>query len=778
MPSSRTAKNQRLHEPSWVIRTQVLAIIVCIALTGFGIYMLMGTDTSAGMSLMTITAGLITVLLIVVRALVSRGAMPMATMALNAGVFIFSIVMTLADSAGGRVLLFVPSLAIAMSQIYLYAPRSLFVPTILWSAISLALLFGERLGMVPHTPWYSGIGWVNTLAHAVGMILSLSWRYDTSVNELGKVSDDNRALERMRADLEARVEASTESLKEREARFRAVSELTSDYAFGWRITADQQIISEWSTDAIVKVTGYTREEFESNWRTIVDPEDHNVYEQRLRRVLNNDTNVAEFRIVYKGTDETRWLKAFTRPIWSDHERRVVKAIGAIQDITEQRVNADEIEKLAYYDSLTGFGNRKVWKTWADVAIAKSNLTKSPLAILYLDLDRFKAVNDTLGHDVGDVLLVEVSNRVYSCLDSDDRLARLGGDEFAILLLDSDEERGVAVARCVLGQFEAPFKVRGHTIQAKCSVGIAVYPRDGNHINVLQQHAEIGMYRAKTKAEHYQVYNPEISTYMDEQVQLEAELSEAISSNDQLALHFQPILNIAAGTIEKAEALVRWMNPKRGPVSPGVFIPLAEESGAILEVDRWVLRTAFQQVAEWLRIGKRASLSVNISAITVHDGDFLRYVTEQLKRTQAAPELITLEITESAAIEDPEATNRVLHSLRKMGFRLAIDDFGRGYTSIVFLKNLPVDFVKIDKSFIDGIGVDSKDEGVLRAVLALAKGLDILTVAEGVEQLAQVEWLREHGCDFIQGWYVGKAMPGDQYLSLVERVDRTAEPAVS
>jgi EAL domain-containing protein (putative c-di-GMP-specific phosphodiesterase class I) len=277
-----------------------------------------------------------------------------------------------------------------------------------------------------------------------------------------------------------------------------------------------------------------------------------------------------------------------------------------------------------------------------------------------------------------------------------------------------------------------------------------------------------MYSAKSKAEHYQIYSPDISTYMDQQVQLEAELGAAIS-NDEFTLHFQPILDINRWSIDKAEALLRWMHPRRGPVSPGVFIPLAEESGMIIDIDRWVVRSAFRQVAEWQRAGQQMSLSINLSVLSLRDKDLISFVSEQLVRTKIPAENITFEITESAAIEDPEATSRVLHSLRQLGFRLAIDDFGRGYTSIVFLKNLPVDFVKIDKSFVDGIGQGPKEEGVLRAVISLAKSLDIWTVAEGVEQTSQLEWLAAHGCDFIQGWHIGKATTAHDFITRARNV---------
>ncbi len=757
-----------IREPAWLTRVHIIAILSCglLAAAGLVIFRTRDSERTPAMWHLVLAAGGLFLLMILVRKLVRRGATAHANVLMHFGFFIFSCIFAVYDVTSYRILLFVPWVAIAMSHIHLHEPRSQFLPTIVWCAISLSLVFLEKLEVVPMRPWIAGIGWVNMFVNAIGVMFSLSWRYNTSVNQLGYVTHVNTTLQADKADLQAQVEANIADLAEREERFRTVSELTSDYAFGWTITRDQRIISNWSTDAIVTVTGYTREEFESNWQSVVHPDDHEIYRRRLRNILNNETDESYFRILYRGTGDVRWLHAKTRPIWSEAEKRVVGAVGAIVDVTERREREDYIEQLAYYDPLTHFGNRRQWQFWTNGSLAEGAIkgAKAKFCIMYIDLDRFKAVNDTLGHDVGDGLLLEVSERMFSCLGPDDRLARLGGDEFGILLRNgADEARALSVARNVLNQFDAPFIVRGHTIQSRCSIGIACYPRDGSTIRELQQNAEIAMYRAKTRTEHVQVYSPQISTYMDEQVQLEAELGAAIE-RDELSLQFQPIMDLRSGVIAKAESLMRWNNPRRGAVSPGIFIPLAEESGMIVSMDRWAAYTAFEQVAGWLRQGVTASLSVNLSVLSLRDGEFIDFVREALRRSGVPAEHITFEITESAAIEDPEATSRVLHTLRHMGFKIAIDDFGSGYTSIVFLKNLPVDYVKIDKSFVDGIGADTKDEGVLRAVIALAKGLDIETVAEGVEHEHQMEWLSAHGCDFVQGWFVGKAVSAADFVA--------------
>jgi diguanylate cyclase (GGDEF)-like protein len=407
------------------------------------------------------------------------------------------------------------------------------------------------------------------------------------------------------------------------------------------------------------------------------------------------------------------------------------------------------------------GNRRQWKIWADVALARAQVQRKLLAVMYIDLDRFKAINDTLGHDIGDALLIEVAKRLYTCLEGEDRLARLGGDEFAILMIETDENRAIQVAKRVLSQFDAPFIVRNNTIQARGSIGIALYPRDGENLGALQQHADIAMYRAKTKAERFQIYDPKIKTYVEEQVRLEAELGEAIE-NGGLTLYYQPILGLKEGGIVKAEVLTRWFHPRKGPIAPSTFIPLAEESGMITLLDRWVTRMGLIQAATWARQGIDVSLSINLSVLTLQDEDIVDYIRDILQRTGAPPDRIVFEVTESAAIRDPEATKRVLTLLRNLGIHVAIDDFGRGYTSLVFLKSLPIDSVKIDMMFVQGIAKGSRDEGVMQAILALGKGLDIVVVAEGVEDQMQLDWLAQNGCDQVQGYFIGRPMPIEQF----------------
>jgi diguanylate cyclase (GGDEF)-like protein/PAS domain S-box-containing protein len=758
-----------IREPVWLTRLHLFAIFACLVLACVGGYFYY-IDRSDDMLRMTIAAAALTLCMFFARLLIRRDYIGQGTILLHLGVIAFSAAMTRSDPEGWRILMFVPSICLAMAHAYLYARRAEYTLTVVWLLLSLLLLFGERQGLIPSQPWFVGIGVVNTISNVIGLILSLSWRYSTSVMQLGKINSDNASLTRVREQLEAQVLSSTNDLKEREARFRAVSELTSDYAFGWRVTPDKKILSEWSTDAITRVTGYTREDFERNWRAIVHPEDRQVYERRLKRVLNNETDVSEFRILYKGTGDIRWLRALTRPIWSDKEKRVVQAVGAMQDITDQKKSEDKIEKLAFYDPLTGFGNRRQWGIWTNVAMAQAEVHKGRLSIMYVDLDRFKTVNDTLGHDVGDGLLVEVSKRIFSCLEGEDRLARLGGDEFAMLLVNSDEQRAIDVARRILSQFDAPFFVRGHTIQSRCSIGIACYPRDGVHISVLQQHADIAMYRAKTRPERFQVYSPDISTYIDDQVRIEAELLQGIE-NGEMQLYYQPILDLDTKHIVKAEALLRWKHPRRGFVSPATFIPLAEQSGMILQIDRHVIKSCFAQAAEWARQGLPMLISINLSALTLRDDELLEYVADTLNRTGAPASQLMFEITESAAIQDPETTKRVLLGFREMGIMSAIDDFGIGYTSIVFLKSLPVAAVKVDKVFVDGIGQGPKDEGVLAAVLALGHGLGISVIAEGVEDARQLEWLEAHGCQMAQGFYIAKPMPKPDFESAIRNISR-------
>jgi diguanylate cyclase (GGDEF)-like protein/PAS domain S-box-containing protein len=750
---------ENTRAPIWLNRLYTLAILLALVMTG-----IVGAEYYVDRHIESAIvcgalAGFVAVLTLS-SYVIRRGNYHFGSFLLQSSVFACLLVLSRYSTNVNYTLALIPIISIALSLLYFHRQRPSFLFFFIWLFALIGLLFADSLGYVSHNHAWLLIATVGAIGNAVGLAMGLAWRYESNIEQLGAAASETRNLQNLRTKLEKQVAEGVDEIKQRESRFRAVSELTSDYAFGWQIDKNGNLFSEWATDAIERVTGYSREDFDAKWRNIVHPDDREIFRKRIERILNNETDKSEFRIIH-ANGEVKWLRAFTRPIYSSKEKRVVQAVGAIQDITSQKQSDERIEQLAFYDALTNLGNRRQWKIWADVALARAQVQHKSLAVMYIDLDRFKAINDTLGHDIGDALLIEVAKRLYTCLEGEDRLARLGGDEFAILMIETDENRAIQVAKRVLSQFDAPFIVRNNTIQARGSIGIALYPRDGENLGALQQHADIAMYRAKTKAERFQIYDPKIKTYVEEQVRLEAELGEAIE-NGGLTLYYQPILGLKEGNIVKAEVLTRWFHPRKGPIAPSTFIPLAEESGMITLLDRWVTRMGLIQAATWARQGIDVSLSINLSVLTLQDEDIVDYIRDILQRTGAPPDRIVFEVTESAAIRDPEATKRVLTLLRNLGIHVAIDDFGRGYTSLVFLKSLPIDSVKIDMMFVQGIAKGSRDEGVMQAILALGKGLDIVVVAEGVEDQMQLDWLAQNGCDQVQGYFIGRPMPIEQF----------------
>jgi diguanylate cyclase (GGDEF)-like protein/PAS domain S-box-containing protein len=453
-----------------------------------------------------------------------------------------------------------------------------------------------------------------------------------------------------------------------------------------------------------------------------------------------------------------WMETSVRAICDAATGAVNEVVAVTRDIDARKMYEAKIEQLAFYDPLTLLSNRRHFHEQVQRTLFLLEERQEPMALLYLDLDHFKKVNDTLGHDAGDELLTQVATRLNSQLESTDTLARLGGDEFAVLLPKKANLGAIAeIAQGIVDQIKLPFKVRNQTIHLGVSIGIACAPQDGLSFEDLLKHADIAMYRAKAEGDCYKFFDPSLSAYSREQLQLEDELRQAIVNNS-LTLHFQPIFDLQAQRIVSAEALVRWRHPTRGLLMPGSFVPLAEESGLIRSLDRWVILAALRQLADWANQGLSVNISINLSARTVHDDDLAQYVRDCLQNTGAPPEQTVFEVTESVVMRDHKAAHQVLDKLKQLGTRIALDDFGSGHASMSYLKWLPVDIVKIDRSFVQGVGNDPRDEGVVRAIVALSQGLGISVVAEGVSDIAQMRWLRHIGCNLGQGFGLGRPMP--------------------
>ena len=434
--------------------------------------------------------------------------------------------------------------------------------------------------------------------------------------------------------------------------------------------------------------------------------------------------------------------------------------GRLLRLSEQE---GQITFLAYHDGLTGLENRRRFLERVDEAIARSKRHRRKFALMYIDLDRFKDVNDTLGHVAGDAVLGEAGARLRSIVRSEDPAARFGGDEFAVLLTGMTSPGEVdALATRICTALCDPFVTDGREVQISASVGIAVYPDDGTSANDLLRCADAALYRAKEQGRsRFCFYSQEMAAQALHRRQLQNGLRQAVE-RCQFSLVYQPVVRLADGAIDATEALLRWNHPERGIVFPAEFIPVAEQSGLMLSVGEWVVRTAARRLGEWLREGHRWRMAVNISALQLQDPAFMPLLTKALDDFGVPPELFEIEITESAALRDPDAARAIVSECRRLGMRVALDDFGTHYASLSHLKKLPVDIIKVDKSFVRGLPDDSNDAAIVRSIVALGANFGCAVVAEGVENAAQAEWLRTSGCILAQGFLLGKPMAPDAF----------------
>ncbi len=456
-------------------------------------------------------------------------------------------------------------------------------------------------------------------------------------------------------------------------------------------------------------------------------------------------------------------------VLSQRVRRIIEANRA-----EKR-----IRHLAYNDLLTGLPNRTLFFDLLGQAVQQASVEKTRLAVLFMDLDRFKYVNDNLGHDVGDRLLVAVAQRVRRVVRSVDALARLGGDEFTVVLSDIDGPApAAAAAQNICRVLAAPFQIDGHDIFVTSSVGIAMYPHDGLDVPTLVKHADSAMYRAKKTNAGFQFYEASMENTISEHVRLESDLRRALE-NSELEVYYQPQARLGDQRIIGMEALVRWNHATRGMVPPNDFIPLAEETGLINPMGEFVLRTACAQLRNWLDDGLPSMrVAVNLSVRQLLQKNFADTVEAALYDTGLPPHLLELEITESTLMEHASDTLQALHRLRALGVRLSIDDFGTGYSSLSYLKRFPVDIIKIDRSFVRDVPQDADDAAIIAGIIALAHSLRLEVVAEGVETQAQLDYLKEQFCDLLQGYYLSAAVPAPEFAQLVrERESASARASI-
>ncbi|MBI1394842.1 MAG: EAL domain-containing protein [Betaproteobacteria bacterium] len=550
-------------------------------------------------------------------------------------------------------------------------------------------------------------------------------------------------------------------LRESEARFRDFAEAASEFV--WE--SDAQGRYTFLSSKVRDVLGYTSDELVG--RTPQDLMPPGEAERALRWLEDNTREDGSYREF-----EHRWLTRAGTTVWvtvnavaiHDDDGAVVGHRGTVRDVTDRKQAEERISQLATRDPLTGLPNRLLLHDRLDQGLLNARRSRQALALMFLDLDRFKNINDSLGHDVGDLLLKEVASRMQGCLRKGDTLSRLGGDEFVVTVEGLQHAEDAAqVARKILTALARPMEIAGHTLTTSCSIGISIYPSDADDVPTLMKNADTAMYHAKEKGRrNYQFFSREMNIRAVERHDLETALRLALD-RDEFVLYYQPQVDIASGRLAGVEALLRWRHPKKGIVLPSTFIEVAEETGLIEAIGLWVLRNACEQCKAWQDRGYPAvRVAVNVSARQfTHPTEFARNVQRTLARTGLDPTCLELEMTESVIWRTADDSVQAFRRLGKLGTRLAVDDFGTGYSSLSNLKQLPIDTLKIDRSFVRDVDSDKDSDVIIATIIGMAHSLDLRVTAEGVENLGQLSALKRLGCDEYQGFLFNKPVPAEE-----------------
>ncbi len=452
------------------------------------------------------------------------------------------------------------------------------------------------------------------------------------------------------------------------------------------------------------------------------------------------------------------------------EKEVQNTLKNLNKTLEKKVElrTQELYNRAYYDSLTGLANRAMFNKALTQAISKAKRNQTKIALFYIDLDRFKEINDSLGHSMGDSVLQEVSKRIKNKIRLEDVFSRLGGDEFTIIMEDLKNTQGaVYLAQKIIEVLEEPICINENMLYISSSIGISLYPEDGESAEKLLQDADAAMYKAKDEGRNnFQFYSSEMTVTAFNKVLMETNLRQALE-NEEFCVFYQPQTNAKHNKLLGMEALIRWYHPTMGLISPDKFIPIAEETGLIVALDRWTMETAMKQMAKWYADGLNPGrLALNLAIKQLQKDDFLEFLTKTINKIGIKPQWIELEITEGGIMDNPQKAINILQNISNLGISIAIDDFGTGYSSLSYLKKLPIDKLKIDKSFIQDLPDDEDDVGITKAVIALSKSLNLRVIAEGVETSQQKDFLVENRCENIQGYFYAKPLSThemDNYL---------------
>jgi len=564
-----------------------------------------------------------------------------------------------------------------------------------------------------------------------------------------------------------------QALQISEQRFRSLIENSADAI----ALFDAEGIILYGSPATARILGYEQSEFVGRSAfDFVHPDDREMVMSRLNEVLQKPAAMINVRAYIKHKDGSwRFLEGIFNNLLDEPSVRAI--VNNYRDITDARRYQEQLEYQANHDMLTGLSNRNLLYDRLDQAIVYAQRYKRLVAVVLIDLDNFKIINDSLGHNVGDQLVKAVATRLRECVRKGDTVARQGGDEFVLVLNDQENLPAVThVMQKILNIISRVYVVEDREIYITCSIGFSLYPQDGLDVETLLKNADAAMYRAKEHGRNnFQFFTPEMNAKINERLTLESSLRQALERNE-FFLHYQPLVDLHSGRIISAEALVRWKHPELGVISPAKFIPLAEETGLIVSIGAWVLKTACAQNKAWQEAGLYAiNVSVNLSARQFRQKDLVNSIAQALKDARLDARYLELELTESVIMHNAEEVIDTLRELKSMGIHLSIDDFGMGYSSLSYLKRFPVDRLKIDQSFVRDITFDPDDAAIAQAVITLAHSLDLRVIAEGVETEAQLNFLRAHCCDEIQGYYFSRPVPAEAFGELL-RNNQSLQPA--
>ncbi len=513
------------------------------------------------------------------------------------------------------------------------------------------------------------------------------------------------------------------------------------------------------------------------WKTRVHKEDIRGILYKIKQAINKRESYLELAHRLRHEDgHYLWILGKAQ-LFYNTEGKLIRMIGTHTDVSKEKEielksekQKEKLDYQAHHDSLTGLANRILFNDRLIKGIAQAKRKGKKMALLFIDLDHFKEINDSLGHDIGDRVLQSVTKLLKNVVREEDSIARLGGDEFTVLLADlSNGEDASISAQKIIEVLDKPIKVEDHELHISSSIGISLYPDDGDMPQDLLKYADSAMYKAKEEGRNnFQFYCSEMTALAFERLVMEANLREAIK-NEEFIVLYQPQVDGESEKLIGMEALVRWNHPSMGIVSPDKFIPLAESTGLIIEIDKYVMKTAMNQLSQWYQKGLNPGvLAMNLAVKQLQQKDFIELLKSLMSQTGCRSEWLELEVTEGQIMTNPQEAIKILNKINDMGINVAVDDFGTGYSSLSYLKKLPIDKLKIDQSFVKDLPGDEEDSAIAKAVIALAQSLNLRIIAEGVETKAQKDFMIENGCKNIQGYYYSKPLPANQFELLLEK----------